>query len=285
MQETKSINLQFYQKTSSNIAKTISYVVLIVIGTSMILPFVWMILGTFKTSEEIFTTAFLPRSIYLGNYIQVLKTSGFGDWYLNSFIVATISTTSVVFFDTLAGYTFAKFEFPLKKLFFIIILSTLMIPTEMLIIPWYVMAVGNGWVDTYWGIAFPGVITAGGVFLMRQFMKGVPDELIDAARIDGLNEFQIYLRIAIPLSMPAVGALAIFNFLGNWNAFLWPLIATSDRTMMTLPVGMLFFSNESSSAWELIMTGATLSVLPLIIVFLFFQRYIIQGITLTGLKG
>ena len=116
-------------------------------------------------------------------------------------------------------------------------------------------------------------------------MQGVPDELIDAARIDGLNEFQIYLRIAIPLSMPAVGALAIFNFLGNWNAFLWPLIATSDRVMMTLPVGMLFFSNESSSAWELIMTGATLSVLPLITVFLFFQRYIIQGITLTGLKG
>jgi multiple sugar transport system permease protein len=285
MQTTKSLNLQLSQNTSSIIVKTISYTLLAILGASMVLPFVWMILGTFKTSAEIFTNAFFPKSLYLGNYIQVLETSGFNAWYLNSFIVAMISTTSVVFFDTLAGFTFAKYEFPLKRLFFIIILSTLMIPTEMLIIPWYVMAVENSWVDTYWGIAFPGVITAGGVFLMRQFMKGVPDELIDAARIDGLNEFQIYFRVAIPLSMPAVGALAIFNFLGNWNAFLWPLIATSDRAMMTLPVGMLFFSNEASSAWELIMTGATLSVLPLITVFLFFQRYIIQGITLTGLKG
>ena len=283
MQSTKPLNLQLSQNASANIAKPISYIILTLFGASMVLPFVWMILGTFKTSEEIFTTAFLPKGLFLGNYIEVLNTSGFGDWYVNSFIVAIISTLSVVFFDTLAGYTFAKFEFPLKRLFFIIILSTLMIPTEMLIIPWYVMAVKNGWVDTYWGIAFPGVITAGGVFLMRQFMKGVPDELIDAARIDGLNEFQIYMRVAIPLSMPAVGALAIFNFLGNWNAFLWPLIATSNRAMMTLPVGMLFFSNEASSAWELIMTGATLSVLPLITVFLFFQRYIIQGITLTGL--
>ena len=137
----------------------------------------------------------------------------------------------------------------------------------------------------YWGIAFPGVITAGGVFQMQQFMRGVPDELIDSARIDGLHEFGIFWRIAVPLSLPAIGALSIFNFLGNWNAFLWPLIVTSTRETMTLPVGMLFFSSEAGSDWELTMTGATLSILPLMIVFLVLQRYIIEGIQITGLKG
>lgn len=271
--------------TSSIIAKSISYALLSVLGASMMIPFLWMIFGTFKTPSELMTPKFLPQQIQWANYQKALSTSNIADWYKNSLIVAVISTVGVVFFDSLAGYTFAKFHFPLKKIFFILILSTLMIPTEMLIIPWYIMAARYGWVDTYWGIAFPGVITAGGVFLMQQFMRGVPDELIDSARIDGLNEFQIFLRIAMPLSMPAVGALAIFNFLGNWNAMLWPLIVTSSRAQMTLPVGMLFFSNEANSAWEMIMTGATLSILPLMIVFLFFQRYIIQGIAITGIKG
>ena len=273
------------QSETSRLWKIISYILLGIFGVMMALPFLWMILGTFKTRPEIMTPAFWPQQFQWQNYREVLSTSNMGDWYKNSLIVAMLSTLSVIFFDSLAGYTFAKFNFPFKKLFFIIILSTLMIPTEMLIIPWYVMAVKYGWVDSYWGIAFPGVITAGGVFLMQQFMRGVPDELLDSARIDGLNEFQIFWKIAMPLSMPAVGALAIFNFLGNWNAFLWPLIVTSQREMMTLPVGMLFFSNESGSAWEMIMTGATLSVLPLMLIFLFFQRYIIQGIALTGLKG
>jgi multiple sugar transport system permease protein len=145
--------------------------------------------------------------------------------------------------------------------------------------------IGPTWVDTYWGIAFPGVITAAGIFLMRQFMQGVPDELLDAARIDGVNEFGLFWRIAVPLSLPAIGALCIFNFLGNWNAFIWPLIVTSDRLMMTLPVGLQFFSSEAGADWHLIMTGATLSVLPLLTIVIFFQRYIIEGITLTGLKG
>ena len=277
--------LKTSQKASDNLVKTLCYVFLSVFGVTMIIPFVWMILGTFKTAEEIFTPAFFPQSIQWNNYLDVFQTTGLGNWYVNSLIVAIISTVSVAFFDSMAGYVFAKFDFPFKKGFFVIILSTLMIPTEMLIIPWYVMAVKYGWTDSYWGIAFPGIMTAGGVFLMQQFMKGVPDELIDSARIDGLNEFGIFLRIAMPLSMPAVGALAIFNFLGNWNAFLWPLIVTSTRKAMTLPVGMLFFSNEASSNWEMVMTGATISIVPLMIVFLFFQRYIIQGIQITGLKG
>lgn len=277
---------QFKTSKFSNIAFSIyNYATLIIVAIIMTVPFVWMVLATFKTPAEILSPAFFPSSIQFDNYVRVFETSGIGAWYRNSLIIAFISTISVAFFDSLAGYTFAKFDFPLKKVFFIIILSTLMIPTEMLIIPWYIMSVDLQWTDTLWGIVFPGVITAGGVFLMRQFMRNVPDELIDSARMDGLNEFQIYLRIAAPLSLPAIGALCIFNFIGNWNAFLWPLIVTSDREMMTLPVGIMFFSNEAGADWELIMTGATISVLPLLIITIFFQRYIIEGIQLTGLKG
>ncbi len=202
---------------------------------------------------------------------------------------ADVLCRAVAFFDSLAGYVFAKYQFPGKRIIFILFLSSLMVPTEMLIIPWYIMSVhpivGSSWVDTYWGIAFPGLMTAAGVFLMRQFMQGVPNELLDAARMDGVSEFGLFWRIAIPLALPAVGALCIFNFLGNWNAFIWPLIITSSQNMMTLPVGIQFFSTESGANWNLIMTGATLSVVPLLLIVIFFQRYIIDGIALTGIKG
>ena len=273
------------RKRNQMVSRGVSYLLLTLLGVTMVVPFLWMIMAAFKTPQEVISNAFFPSSFNLDNFIEVLTTSGMTSWYKNTLIIAIISTVSVAFFDSLAGFVFAKYNFPFKRVFFVLILSTLMIPTEMLIIPWYVMAVENGWVDTYWGIVFPGVITAGGVFLMQQFMKGIPDELIDSARLDGLGEFGIFWKIAMPLALPAVGALAIFNFLGNWNAFLWPLIVTSTRETMTLPVGLLFFSNEASSAWELIMAGSTLSVLPLLLVFLFFQRYIIDGIQLTGLKG
>jgi multiple sugar transport system permease protein len=271
------------------IVRLISYLLLAIGGITMVVPFVWMIATSFKTAAEIYQTGFFPQSWQFQNYREVIFGTEFPIWYMNSFMVAVVSTLSVAFFDSLTGYVFAKYKFPLKNVWFLLILSTLMVPTEMLIIPWYIMSAkgtfGITWVDTYWGIAFPGLITASGIFLMRQFMQAVPDDLLDMARIDGVSEFGLFWRIAMPLSLPAVAALCIFNFLGNWNAFLWPLIVTSSREMMTLPVGMLFFSNESGADWHLIMTGATLSVVPLLIIFIIFQRSIIQGIALTGLKG
>lgn len=269
--------------------KVLSYSVLTLLGITMIVPFIWMIGTSFKPFQEILVLRFLPQNPTLENYSYVLTETALPRWYINSLIVAVLSTVSVAFFDSLAGYVFAKFDFPGKKIVFITFLSSLMVPTEMLIIPWFIMAanpiIGASWVDTYWGIAFPGVITAAGIFLMRQFMQGVPDELLDAARMDGVSEFGLFWRIVVPLSLPAIGALCIFNFLGNWNAFIWPLIITSQREMMTLPVGLQFFSTESGSDWHLIMTGASLSVIPLMIIVIVFQRYIIEGIALTGLKG
>ena len=150
----------------------------------------------------------------------------------------------MLFFDSLVGYTLAKFRFRGRRLVFLAILSTLMIPTEMLVLPWYVMSKNLGWLDTYWGIMFPGMMTGFGTFLMKQFFESVPDELLEAARVDGLGEFRIWWRIAMPLVAPALSALAIFTFLGNWTAFLWPLISTTRRELYTLPVGLASFSGE-----------------------------------------
>ena len=191
----------------------------------------------------------------------------------------------MVFFDGLVGYTLCKFRFRGRGLVFIAILSTLMIPTEMLVIPWYLMARQLGWLNTWWGIMFPGMISAFGVFLLRQFFESVPDDFIDAARIDGLNEFAIWWHVAMPLVTPALSALAIFVFLGNWTAFLWPLIAVSDGKMFTIPVGLASFAGEFQTAWQVIMTGASVATLPTLLVFVLFQRFIVRGVMLSGLKG
>lgn len=281
---------KFERRGSNDIAyKILSYGVLTLLGLTMIIPFAWMLSTSLKPPTEILQPNFFPQEATSDNYQYVLNETELPRWYMNSLIVAVMSTVSVAFFDSLAGFTFAKYQFPGKRAIFIIFLSSLMVPTEMLIIPWFIMAsdpiIGGTWVDTYWGIAFPGVITAAGIFLMRQFMQGVPDELLDAARIDGVSEFGLFWRIAVPLSLPAIGALCIFNFLGNWNAFIWPLIATTRSEMFTIPIGLQQFSTESGSDWHFIMAGASLSVIPLLIIVIIFQRYIIEGIALTGLKG
>jgi len=271
-----------------SIVSVLIYLVLSICALFMLIPFAWMLLTSLKPAPELVEFSFLPQNPTLNNYVKVLQTSDFGRWYFNSILVACFSTLSVAIFDSLVGYTLNKFTFPGKNLIFIGILSTLMIPTEMLIIPWYTMSVKLNWhigVMQYWGIAFPGVITATGIFLMRQFFDSVPNELLDAARMDGLNELGVWWRIAMPLVRPALAALCIFNFIGNWNAYLWPLIIASGREYYTLPIGLKFFRGEAISNWELVMAGSSLATIPLVFVFLIFQRQIIKGIALTGLKG
>lgn len=251
------------------------------------LPFLWMILSSFKTLPDFYSFQFFPATWDFSNFTFVLSNTQFLRWFLNSLIVALVVTTSSLIFASLAGYTLAKFRFPGAKLIFILILSTLMIPTEMLVIPWYVLGVQLNWVDSYWGIMFPGMIEAFGVFLMRQFMLGVPSELMDAARVDGLSEFRIWLQIVLPQVKPALAALGILTFLGNWNAYLWPVIVISSENLRTLPVGLSLYATADNGGvqWNTIMAMSTLAVLPVIIVFLIFQRQIIEGIALTGVKG
>ena len=266
-------------------ARVIRWTILFLGGVVMVMPIVFMLSTSFKWPHEIYNLMIIPDDPTIENYTYVLEDGRFYKWFINSLIVATITTISAVIFDSLVGYTLCKFRFRGRMIVFVAILSTLMIPTEMLVIPWYLMARDFGWLNSYWGIMFPGVITAFGIFLMKQFFESVPDDFLEAARIDGLNEFQIWWTVAMPLVMPAISALAIFVFLGNWTAFIWPLIVTNDPALYTLPVGLTTFSVEQDVEWELIMTGAALATIPTLIVFLAFQRYIIRGVVMTGLKG
>jgi multiple sugar transport system permease protein len=254
-------------------------------GVVMVMPIVYMISTSLKWPNEIYNLQIIPDEPTLENYIFVLEDGRFYNWFFNSLIIATITTVSAVLFDSIVGYTLCKFRFRGRFFVFVAILSTLMIPTEMLVIPWYLMAKNFGWLDSYWGIMFPGVMTAFGTFLMKQFFESVPDDFLEAARIDGLNEFQIWWSVAMPLVTPALSALAIFIFLGNWTAFIWPLIVTNSPELYTLPVGLTTFSVEQQVEWERIMTGAALATIPTLIVFLVFQRYIIRGVVMAGLKG
>jgi multiple sugar transport system permease protein len=251
----------------------------------MVMPFVYMLSTSLKPNAEAYELSLLPRSPTLANYRRLAAASGFPRWFANSLAIATVTTVSVLFFDSLVGYTLAKFRFRGRRLVFLAILSTLMVPTEMLVLPWYGMSKALGWLDTYWGIMFPGLMTGFGTFLMKQFFESVPDDLLDAGRVDGLGEFGLWWKVALPLVTPALSALAVFTFLGNWTALLWPLIATTNRSLYTLPVGLASFAGEFQTEWEMVMTGASVATIPVVLVFVLLQRYIVRGVMLAGLKG
>ena len=265
--------------------RILAWTLLFIGGVIMVTPLLFMLSTSLKDASQVYDLRVIPAAPTLDNYIEILSDGRFTRWFINSTIVAAIVTLSNVFFDSLVGYTLAKFRFRGRYIVFIAILSTLMIPTEMLVLPWYLMASQFGWLDSYWGIMFPGMMTAFGTFLMKQFFESVPDDFLEAARIDGLNEFTIWWKIAMPLVTPALSALAIFTFLGNWTAFFWPLIVTTSAELYTLPVGLSSFAVEQSIQWEKIMTGASIATLPTLIIFLFLQRYIVRGVMLAGLKG
>ncbi len=270
-----------------SVAKIIINIFLLIGIVAVSFPFVWMILSSVKSTADFYSFSFWPQSLDFSGYKFVFEKTDFTRWYLNSFIVAIVVTFSNIIFCSLIGYTLAKFRVTGMKLIFLIILSTMMIPTEMLIIPWYVFSSDFQWVDSYWGLIFPGLMEAFGIFLMRQFMASVPDDILDAARIDGMGEFKIWLRIAMPQVKPAISALAIITFLGNWNAYLWPVIVTNTAKMRTLPVGIAMYGTSDAGGiqWNTIMAMSSLTVIPMIIVFLIFQRQIVEGIALSGTKG
>jgi len=241
-----------------------------------------MVLSAFKTPAELVSFSILPASFDLSNFKTVIRSSLFLRWYLNSLLIGSAVTVSVLFFSSMAGYAIAKYRFAGRKIVFFAILSTMMIPLEMLVIPWYML--GNRLIDTYAGIALPGMISAFGIFLMKQAAEQVPDSLIEAARVDGAGEFRILFTIVLPQLTPACASLGIFTFLANWNAFLWPFIITDTADMFTLPVGLQYFSGQHTAQYHLIMAGSCLTVIPVLIVFIFLQKYIIKGVALTGIK-
>lgn len=287
---TKQVQLpgdRRFNRSYANRAWLLLRYLLLFAGVAVTLfPFLWMAASSFKEPKDLFDLSLIPSPATWSNYGDLFVKAPFGQWIVNTAGVAVVSTVSVLVFDTIVGYVLAKFTFPGRSIIFVFIISTLMVPTEMLTIPWYLLASKLGLSDTYAGLLLPGLISAFGIFLMRQFMESLPSELLDAARIDGLNEWRVFSSIALPLMKPAIATLAILSFISSWNQFIWPFIVLQTENKYTLPVGMVYFSSElkDNSGWILIMTAATVSVLPLITVFLIFQKRIIQGITLSGMK-
>jgi multiple sugar transport system permease protein len=262
---------------------------LLVGGTIMVTPFLLALSSSLSANLTQSHLTLWPSDPTLENYRAVLHNKELWIWFMNSVIVSVVTTVSVLIFDSLAGYALCKLPFRGNWIVFSAILSTMMIPTEMLAIPWYRMAVSLHLFNTLAGIAFPGLMTGFGVFLMKQFFEGVPDEYLDAARIDGKGELAIWWKVAMPLVRPALAALAVFVFAASWTAFLWPFLVTDGHEAMTLPVGFRIFASGGDAAgqvnWGRVMAGMAVTTFPTLFVFLGLQRYLVRGIVLSGVKG
>ncbi|MEU0911194.1 carbohydrate ABC transporter permease [Streptomyces althioticus] len=253
-------------------------------------PFLWMALSAFKTRRDLTASppVWIPSEWTLSNFSALLGQLDMPRHFLNSLIVAVLVTLCNLLFCSMLGYALAKLEFAGRSKVFGVVLAALMVPGNLLILPLYVLMTKLGLIDTYAGLVLPFAAGAFGVFLMRQFMQSIPDELLEAARIDGAGEWYIFWRIVLPLVKPALATLTIFTFLGSWNNFVWPLIATNDPDKYTLPVALATFANDPNRTVGggngMLMAGSLLVVLPVLLVFAVLQRHFTQGIATAGLK-
>ena len=284
-------------------ARPLRYLMLAAVAILFMAPFAYMVSASFQPLEQMFRLPpqWIPEEPTIANYTGFFGSGRAIDrWVFNSVYVSTMNTVIILFFSSLIAYTFAKRTFPGRDFLFLLGLSTLMLPTEVTLIPNYVImknfpllggnditgAGGHGMLNSYWGLIAPNVASVFGIFLLRQYMKSaVPDELIDAARIDGAGHFRIYWRVVLPLCKPALAAVAIFTFQFYWGDLLGPLIIISNAELYTLPLGLTTFVLPNRSAWNLIMAGSVLSTIPLIVIFFIFQRQFVRGISLSGIKG
>ena len=268
-----------------------AYVVLIIGALSMIMPFLWMVTTSLKTLNAIFVQPknwiqmFVPTMLVWQNYVDAWTKVPFGQFYLNSIIVGMAVTVGQVFTSSLAAYAFARLTFPGRDKLFFAYLATMMIPGSVTMIPVYVLMRVFRWVDTYQALIIPAIFSAYGTFMLRQFFMTLPKDLEDAAKIDGCGFFRIYMTIILPLSKPALATLTVFTFMGNWGSFMWPLLVTNTMTMRTLPIGLESFKTQYSTDWHLLMAGSVMVMLPIVIIFIFTQRYFVESIKLTGVKG
>ena len=298
--ETQGVGADRRQRFEEIGGKAIIYLLLAVGSIIFVAPFVWMVTASLQDVSDMFRwpPSWIPRSPSLDNYVDFFRQERIGRYFFNSAFVALSVTALQLFTSSLAAYTFAKRRFPGRDLLFIITLGTMMIPGQVTLIPNYVILKqipffggnnwlgtgGSGWLDSYWGLIVPQAASAFGIFLMRQYMKSIPDDLLDAARMDGASEFRIYAQIVMPLCRPALAALGIFTFSYVWDDFFWPLIITSSEELRTLPLGLALFVVRNRTAWDLLMAGSVITTIPVLIVFLMFQRHFIRGIAVTGMK-
>lgn len=270
-----------------NIIRSVVITGLLAIGAAiMLMPFYWSIITAIKTPSETgtFPIIWVPKKITFEWYIKAWNAN-FPRYYFNSILVSLIVTVSNVYTSALAGFIFSKYHFPFKNQLFYLVLATMMVPFIITLIPtFYLVAIWMHLKDTWWAMILPALISPFGIFLMRQFASSIPDELLDAARIDGASDLRTFWQIILPLSKPALSALAIFHFIWIWNDFLWPLLVTDSDISRTLPVGVAIFSLARWRQTNLVVAASMLVMAPVILVYFRFQRAFVEGITLSGMK-
>ncbi|OZB80266.1 MAG: sugar ABC transporter permease [Microbacterium sp. 14-71-5] len=251
-----------------------------------LIPVLWTLLGAFKSPTELAARppTFLPESWALTNFTEALTRFDFTTYLRNSVVVTIAATVITLAINSMAAYALAKYNFRGKTFLFVLTLATIMIPLQVILIPVYQVVAGLGLVNTLWGMIIPAAATPTGVFLLRQYMLSIPDELIEAARVDGSGEFRTFLRIVLPLCTPALAVVAIFSVMWRWNDFLWPLIVAQSSDVYTLPVALARFNAEETVPFNLILAMSVVSIIPVVIIYLFFQRQIATGIANTGGK-
>ncbi len=268
-----------------------SYLILSVGAVSMVAPFLWMVTTSLKEPGAVFSfqrnwwEEWIPHSFVWQNYVKSWHVVPFATFYLNSIFVTAAVTFGQVATSAMAAYAFARLHFPGRDKIFFAYLGTMMVPGAVTMIPVFILLRYLGWVDTYKALILPGIFTAYGTFLLRQFFLTLPKDLEDAAKIDGCSYFGIFWKIILPLSKPALATLTTFTFMGTWMNFMWPLIVINSQEKFTLPVGLAYFKSLHHTDWTLLMAASVMMILPILLIFVVNQRFFVEGIKLTGIKG
>jgi multiple sugar transport system permease protein len=265
------------------------HALLLVGAVLMVIPFAWMVRTSFMTLAQVFKfpPQWIPNPWVWENYPKAISQTPFATWFLNSLRIALVVTVGQLFTCSLAGFTFARLRFPGRKALFLLYLGTMMIPGQVTVIPVFVIMNRLGWVDTPLPLIVPGLVSAWGTFMFRQYFLTLPGELMDSAKIDGASYFRIYSQIFLPLAKPALATLGIFTFMGAWNDFFGPIIFLQSKLNKTLTVGLLQFraDYQGLGQWQVMMAGVVISVMPILIAFVIGQEYFVKGIALSGIKG
>lgn len=269
-----------------NVSSFVLHAVLLVVALVMLFPMVWMIVVSLHENPERFGSfaQMLSSAFSLQNYRETVSSDAFGQYFLNSIIVGSVVTLGNVLFCFVCGYALARKRLPGSKLLFASLLAVLIIPPQVIMIPLFRMMVNFDWINSYAALIIPWLVSPFGVFLVRQFVLALPEDMEHAARLDGAGEWAVLWRIVMPLCRPILTVLAIYTFLGNWNSFLYPFLFTNDEAHRTLPVGLAFYLGKQSIDWGHLMAGASVSALPVLLMFVFFQQQIIKGLTAGALK-
>lgn len=287
MREVEMLKKTGKSKKTEKVIEGMLFIVAAIIALMFLFPMVYTVISSLKPLEDITSVPmrWIPREIRLQNFIEPFIEKNFGIYFFNSALVTTTVTFLSLFFCSLAGYSLTKFDYKGKNFFFILVLMTMMVPIEITIVPLAIIVRKLGWMNSYPGLIVPVAITPFGIFWMRQFMITIPKDYAEAGRIDGLSEFGIFMKLILPLCKPALGALAIFTFMGNWNSLIWPLIVASKDQYRTITVGLVAFEGEFFTPYNHLFAMSVVAVLPTLVIFLILRTKLIKGLAMVGIKG